>query len=224
MTEAFQLLLFGDETGDFRELLQKLCERQKGIVFLHFIDRLKEVLRDEVRRQPRHVKKNIPPFTDILDLVKQYQHSASRNQVLETTLACICQLGSVIRCVLRRSQLSTPNDSPHSFFDDHPSQYIVPSNTVLVGLCTGLLAATAVSASQSALDLVANALKVVRVAFRIGVKVNEVAQRLSTVHDSQQSWSRLVVGVQKEASIAEVAQFNERKVRGLTISILTLSM
>ena len=95
-----------------------------------------------------------------------------------------------------------------------------------MGLCTGLLAATATSASQNILDLIANALKIVRVAFRIGVKVNNAAQRLSTIHDVQvnQSWSRLVVGVQKEASIAEVTQFNERKVGGLTGSILILSM
>lgn len=101
MAEAFQVLLFGDETADFRELLQKLCERQGGIVFSHFILRLNEVLRDEVRRQPRYVKKYIPPFTDVLDLVKQYQGSTTRNQILETTLACVCQLGSVIRFVLR---------------------------------------------------------------------------------------------------------------------------
>ena len=102
-----------------------------------------------------------------------------------------------------------------SFFDDHPSEYFVSSNTVLVGLCTGLLAATAVSASQNVLNLIFNALKIVRIAFRLGVKVNETAQRLSTVHDAQvnQSWSRLVAGVQKKASMDEVAQFNERKVR-----------
>lgn len=93
----------------------------------------------------------------------------------------------------------------------------MPSNTVLVGLCTGLLAAAAVSASQSIIGLVANALKIVRVAFRIGIKVNDAAQRLSTIHHVQinQSWSRLVVGVQKEASIAEVTKFNERKARRL---------
>ena len=93
----------------------------------------------------------------------------------------------------------------------------MPAETVLVGLCTGLLAATAVSASHSILDLIANALKVVRVAFRIGVKVNDAAQRLSTTQDIQvnRSWSRLVVGVQKEASISEVTQFNQRKVRRL---------
>lgn len=112
----------------------------------------------------------------------------------------------------------------HSFFEDHPSQHNTPRDTVLVGLCTGLLAAAAVSASQSILHLVANALKVVRIAFRIGVKVNDAAQRLSTAHDARanQSWSRVVVGVQKETSAVEVAQFNERKVRRLTGSIVTL--
>jgi naphtho-gamma-pyrone polyketide synthase len=99
MADVFEILLFGDETSDFREPLQKLCERRKGVVFLHFIDSLKEVLRDEVRRQPRYVQEQIPPFTDVLDLVKRYQDSTSRNQILETTFACICQLASVIRCV-----------------------------------------------------------------------------------------------------------------------------
>ena len=105
MAEAFQVLLFGDETGDFQDPLQKLCGRQKGVLFLHFIDRLNHILHDEVRRHPRHVKKQIPPFTDIIDLVKQYQDSASRNPIFETTLACICQLGSIIGCAscIRRS-------------------------------------------------------------------------------------------------------------------------
>lgn len=120
--------------------------------------------------------------------------------------------------------MSAPTNQSHSFFDDHPSQYIVPSDTVLVGLCTGLLAAAAVSASHSFLDVIANALRIVRVAFRIGVKVQDAAERLSTVQDveANESWSRLVVGVHKEASIAEVTQFNQRRVRGSLGSNLNL--
>ncbi|KAL9619045.1 MAG: hypothetical protein Q9160_006300 [Pyrenula sp. 1 TL-2023] len=196
MTGAFEVLLFGDETGDFREPLQKLLERQRGVAFLYFIQKTNEALRDEVRRQPHHVKQQIPPFTDVFELLKQYQDSTLRNQILETTFACICQLGSII-----------------SYFDDHPSQHIVPSDTALVGLCTGLLAAAAVSASQSILDLVANAPQFVRLAFRVGVKVNGAVQRLSPSHDTDvnQSWSRLVVGVQTEASTAAVARFNEER-------------
>ena len=78
-----------------------------------------------------------------------------------------------------------------------------------------MLAAATVSASQNVLDLIANALNVVRVAFRIGVKVYVAAERLSATRDAEvsQSWSRLVVGAQKDASIFEVAQFNKNKVR-----------
>ena len=115
---------------------------------------------------------------------------------------------------IRVTRWKTSTNGLHSFFEDHPSQYVAPSDTILVGLCTGLLASAAVSASQSLLDLTANAPDIVRLAFRIGVKVNGAAQRLSTSHDGQaeQSWSRLVQGAQNEASVAEVTQFNQRKV------------
>lgn len=103
----------------------------------------------------------------------------------------------------------------NSYFDEHPSEYIMPSDTVIVGLCTGLLASAAVSASQSLLDLVSIALKVVRVAFRIGAKVDAAARRLSTDHDVNacRSWSTLALGVQRETTLAEVVQFNRVKVR-----------
>lgn len=101
MAAEFQVLLFGDETGDFRGPLQKLCERQHGILFSQFIDGLNVILHDEACRQRRHVKKQIPPFRDVFDLAKQYQDSASQNQILKTPLSCIFQLGSVIRCVSR---------------------------------------------------------------------------------------------------------------------------
>ena len=101
MAAEFQVLVFGDETGDFRDPLQELCERQHGVLFSRFMDGLNRVLHDEVCRQRRHVKKQIPPFRDVFDLVKQYQESASQNQILKTPLSCIFQLGSVIRCVFR---------------------------------------------------------------------------------------------------------------------------
>lgn len=98
MAAEFQVFLFGDETVDFRGPLQKLCERQHGILFSRFIDGLNVLLHDETCRQRRHVKKQIPPFRDVFDLVRKYQDSASQNQILKTPLSCIFQLGSVIRC------------------------------------------------------------------------------------------------------------------------------
>jgi hypothetical protein len=98
MAAEFQLLLFGDETGDFRGPLQELCENQHGTLFSRFIDDLNVLLHDEVCRQRRHVKEQIPPFTDVLDLVRKCQDSDRQSQVLKTPLLCIFQLGRVIRC------------------------------------------------------------------------------------------------------------------------------
>lgn len=110
--------------------------------------------------------------------------------------------------------LNEVNSDTCSYFDDHPSRYIVPSDTVFAGLCTGLLAATAVSASRSLVDLVPIALKTVQVAFRIGGKVFQATQRLSTSRDGNvaRSWSTLVIGVQKEAAASELERFNKSKV------------
>lgn len=112
--------------------------------------------------------------------------------------------------MIRLPRWSLRNNTSYSFFDNPTTQRIVPSDTVLVGLCTGSLAAAAVAASQSTPDLVENALNIVRVAFRIGTKVNNAAQRLST--GVNQKWSQLVLDAQEEASVAEIKQFMERKV------------
>ena len=98
MTSEFQLLLFGDETGDFRGPLQELCENRHGILFSRFIDDLNILLHDEIYRQRRHVKEQIPHFRDVRDLVRNYQDSDCQIQVLKTPLLCIFQLGNVIRC------------------------------------------------------------------------------------------------------------------------------
>lgn len=98
MVAELQLLLFGDETGDFRVPLQELCESQHGLLLSRFINDLNVLLRDEVSRQRRDVKDQIPPFRDVLDLVRKYQDSDCQRQVLKSPLLCIFQLGSVIRC------------------------------------------------------------------------------------------------------------------------------
>ncbi|PVH98315.1 ketoacyl-synt-domain-containing protein [Periconia macrospinosa] len=114
MDSTFDIFVFGDETSDFREPLDKLCERRRGLVSQHFIQRLHETLREEIHKQPRHVQKQIPPFTDIPDLVKRYRESSSRNPILESTLTCICQLAMAFRIgakVFQATQrLSTSRD------------------------------------------------------------------------------------------------------------------
>ena len=69
--------------------------------------------------------------------------------------------------------------------------------------------------------MVSNALQIIRVAFIIGVKVDDAARRFST--GTNQSWSRLVANVQHEALEIEIGKFNGNKVR-LTITFSPFCM
>lgn len=59
----------------------------------------------------------------------------------------------------------------------------------LLGLCTGLLAASAVASVDSLIALLPVAVETVRVAFRTGAHVADVAQRVEILSDTHESWS-----------------------------------
>lgn len=92
-------------------------------------------------------------------------------------------------------------------------RYHCGDNARVLGLCTGALAAAAVSCSQSTLDLIPLGVCAVRVAFRTGVHVTDVAQRVAPIDTSAQSWSMIVSGL--ESGEAAVKDFC-----GQTVSIL----
>ena len=85
-----------------------------------------------------------------------------------------------------------------------------PDKSCILGLCTGALAAAAVSCSRSTLELVPMAVDAVTVAFRTGMHVMDVAQRLEPWAASDQSWSILIPGL---ASAEVVHRFCEQTVR-----------
>lgn len=53
-----------------------------------------------------------------------------------------------------------------------------PSNSCCLGLCTGALAAAAVSCSSNTLELLPLAVEAVRLAFRIGILVDKMARSI----------------------------------------------
>lgn len=95
------------------------------------------------------------------------------------------------------------------------TNHIYPSaqETRLVGLCTGLLTATAVSCCRSITELIPLAAYTVLVAFRIGLCVSEVRDRVDPWHNETQfSWSVLIAGLQGDDALPLVARFNEDRV------------
>lgn len=104
------------------------------------------------------------------------------------------------------------------YFEEHPEEFTIdPANANLTGLGTGLLATAAVSLAPTLAELPSVAAEVVRIAFRLGVHVDEVSENLEPRDlsgASPDTWAAVIPGIspddvqreleahrQKEASI-----------------------
>ena len=67
------------------------------------------------------------------------------------------------------------------------------------------------SCSHNTFDLVPLGVEAVIIAFKTGVHVSEVAQRIEPLQDSDQSWSIVVAGL---AAAGVVEKFREQSVSG----------
>jgi Starter unit:ACP transacylase in aflatoxin biosynthesis len=100
-------------------------------------------------------------------------------------------------------------------FEEQQHKYIPSSasrsDVKLAGLCTGLIAASAVASADSLTALIPLAVEAVRIAFRTGAHVGRVAQQLEC-ETGRQSWSTLVAA---DATAVEAAldKFHQDNVR-----------
>ena len=99
-------------------------------------------------------------------------------------------------------------------FEEQPRTYIPSSESrpdvKLAGLCTGLIAASAVASADSLTALIPLAVEAVRVAFRTGAHVGRVAQQLEC-GTGQNSWSTIVAADAKAVEAA-LSEFHEENV------------
>lgn len=100
----------------------------------------------------------------------------------------------------------------NKFYSQAEDRYHGTAVSQSIGLCTGALAAAAVTCSRSTLDLVPLAVDAVTVAFRIGMHVTDAARRVAQLNDSDESWSIIVPGT---ASFEAVDKFCEQTVSTL---------
>lgn len=104
----------------------------------------------------------------------------------------------------------TPMQKLKPLYSQAGSSHNYADNSCILGLCTGALAAVAVGCSRSTLELIPMAVEAITTAFRVGMRVADVAQRLDTSEASERSWSMIVPGL---ASAEAVHAFCEQTVR-----------
>ncbi|XXG97472.1 hypothetical protein Hte_003774 [Hypoxylon texense] len=173
MAAQLNLYLFGDQTYDIQPHVKDLLRHRHNPVLEDFLVKTYHAIRTEIYRLSPQVRDDLPRFTCLDDLVL-WKPDGKRCIPLDMAITCMYQLGV--------------------FISRADPQYPSAENARVLGLCTGALAATAVSCSRSTLDLVPVAVDAVVAAFRTGMLVTSVKRRVEHSQDADQSWSMVVSG------------------------------
>ncbi|KAJ5431569.1 hypothetical protein N7445_009301 [Penicillium cf. griseofulvum] len=182
-----------DELKDlFRRLYSHSKERRHESL-ARFIQEATSVVRDEVRLLPATLRTLVPTFNTLFDLANYPElRSGPLGGSIEGMLLCALQLASLI-----------------GYYEDSTSDgfYSPNADLCLTGLGMGLLSTAAVSLSPTLGDVPLAGAEVIRIAFRLGVLVDEVSQNLhprSVDSGLASSWAYVVAGVVEDAVQAEL--------------------
>ena len=207
MADQLKLYLFGDQTYDIQPYLKDLLLYEQNPILRDFLLKAYEAIRTEIYKLPRETRDELPRFTDLNDILCQKQ-GGKRCVPLDMAVTCMYQLGIFIRYRHFRHILTPKLNNLCSRVD--PRHYC-GDNARILGLCTGALAAAAVSCSRRTLELIPMAVDAVIIAFRTGMHVVDVAQRVESSDASDRSWSIVIPGL--AAGEAAVDGFCEETVR-----------
>ncbi|MCJ1401237.1 hypothetical protein MMC11_004449 [Xylographa trunciseda] len=192
MADSCHIYLFGDQSFDYTHGLRDLVHSRSDPLLEWFFEKTYYELRTEISTLPQKQQAEYGKFSNFAELTA-HKVAGSLHPALDQALSCAYQLAS--------------------FISQHNNQYKPypkPTNSYVIGLCTGALAAAAVASSSSPTNLLPAAVHSVIVAFRIGLRAVEVARSTSVEAKSDLSgdWSLLCAGLaieQAERMIEELA-------------------
>jgi len=99
-----------------------------------------------------------------------------------------------------------------SYYGEGSKSYPLAAETHISGLCTGLLAAAAISSSKAVADLLPAAIEAVLIAFRTGLRTMEVRDRICQQSSTMPSWSVVIAGLDEKNAVTGLKEFSHSKV------------
>ncbi|KAI9819844.1 MAG: Type I Iterative PKS [Pycnora praestabilis] len=189
---------------DLRDLFRRLHahskDRRHPFLAL-FLDEATIALREEVRQLPRTLKALMPPFESILNIADHPELRIGRlGGSIEGLLLCAVELATFIGRV--------------EYFEECPNEYTFEaSNSCVMGMGMGLLASTAISLSPNLPDIPLAGAEVVRIAFRLGILVDEISQNLEPREEGSTpgTWAYVITEVTEALVQKELDALQIRK-------------
>ncbi|OJJ77432.1 hypothetical protein ASPBRDRAFT_70836 [Aspergillus brasiliensis CBS 101740] len=188
-TEArpMKILYFSNEfpPDDLQELLRRLHTHSKIAqhdILARFIREATLAIRDEVRQLSTTLRSLVPAFESVLELANYSElRKGPLAGSIEGVLLCVVQLASLIGYY---------ENAPREF--DHTTV-----KTRLAGLGIGLMVAGAIGCAPALTDIPASGALAVRLAFRLGILVDEVSHTLQPrdTTGSPDSWAYVLPDV-----------------------------
>ncbi|KAI1371168.1 ketoacyl-synt-domain-containing protein [Hypoxylon crocopeplum] len=198
-----KVLYFSNElpNNDLQQLLRRLhnhAKDRKHPILARFIEEATSVVAEEVRLLSAGVRALVPPFESVLNLADLSDiNKGPLGGAIEGVLLCVIELASLI-----------------GYFENNPSEFnLDPATTCLAGMGVGILAAVAISLAPTLADIPITGAEVVRVAFRMGIHVDEVSQNLEPrpLSGSPDPWAYVVSEVSPDDVQEELDAFQARE-------------
>ncbi|KAF2475265.1 polyketide synthetase PksP [Lindgomyces ingoldianus] len=190
MAGKFDILVFGDQAVSYDSSLLKLLSKKGNAILSALFEEAHYTLREEIAQLPPAEQAKFPPFSTLVELLTQHGASKSTNCALDSAFVCLHQLALFV-----------------NHFSEASITYPNPTTTYTVGICIGLLAATAVSCSHDVLDLVSIASQTIATAFRLGLLVQEKSESIESNNASTGSCSFIVGGINEDTATELVKEY-----------------
>ncbi|KAJ5711073.1 Acyl transferase/acyl hydrolase/lysophospholipase [Penicillium malachiteum] len=182
-----KVIYFSNEfpADDLQELLRRLHNHSKNVqhdLLARFIYEATLAVRDEARQLSTPLRALVPAFESVLELANDTElRKGPLGGSIDGLLLCVVQIASLIGYY---------ENTPHEF--DHTTV-----RTYVAGLGIGLMVAGAMACANSVTDLPSSGALAVRLAFRLGVLVDEVSFTLQPrdTTGSPDSWAYVLPDV-----------------------------
>ncbi|KAK4656805.1 Type I Iterative PKS [Podospora pseudocomata] len=191
MANNASIFLFGDQTFDFVPKLREILTVQDCPLLAAFLDQAHYVVRAQMIRSLPPQEHKLSRTANLAEMLQKYA-DGKLNPAFQTALSCISQLGSFMQ----------------TYEEDSAKPYPRANDSYVLGVCTGSLAAAAISCSSSLSELLPIAVQTALIAFRVGLCALEMRDRLETsVPDRARPWSAVVSGLMPQVAQALVKEF-----------------